>query len=51
MTKEVIIPFTFENNVFSGDFSINRLDYHLGQKFPTFVVGKAIQISINCSIK
>ncbi len=49
-TKEITIPFTFENNVFSGSFSINRLDYNLGKKFPTLVVGKNIQISINCKI-
>lgn len=49
-TKEVSIPFTFENNVFSGSFSLNRLDYSLGKKFPTFFIGKNIQVSINCKI-
>lgn len=50
-TKEISIPFSFENNVFSGSLSINRLDYNLGKKFPTFFVGKTIQISIHCKIK
>lgn len=50
-TKEVSIPFTFNKDIFSGQFSINRFDYDLGKKFPAFVVGKTIQISINCKIK
>lgn len=48
--KEVSIPFTFENNVFSGSLSLNRLDYNLGKKFPTFFIGNHIQILINCKI-
>lgn len=28
--NEVVIPFTFENNVFASRFSVNRLDYHVG---------------------
>ena len=39
--KPVVIPFTFANNVFSGSFEVNRMDYnintaepnHGGQKF------------------
>jgi len=27
--KEVIIPFTFINNIFSGSFTINRIDYNI----------------------
>ena len=50
-TKEVSIPFTFINKVFSGEFSLNRKDYKLGAKFPALIVAKTIQISINCKIK
>ena len=27
--KEIILPFTFENNVFKGGFSVNRMDYNI----------------------
>ncbi|MEM6394732.1 MAG: YceI family protein [Bacteroidota bacterium] len=47
-TKEVRIPFSFEEGAFEGSFSLNRLDYALGKKFPSFIVGKTIQISIFC---
>lgn len=50
-TKAVRIPFTFQNGTLIGDFNINRLDFGLGTKFPTIIVGKTAQISINCKIK
>lgn len=28
--KEIVIPFTFENNYFTGDFTVNRLEYNIG---------------------
>ena len=28
--KEIVIPFTFSNNTFSGSFEVNRLDYGIG---------------------
>jgi polyisoprenoid-binding protein YceI len=28
--KEITIPFTFSNNIFSGKFSVNRMDYGVG---------------------
>ena len=50
-TKSIEIPFNYDNGIFSGHFSINRLDYLLGQKFPSLIVGKTIQISISCKTK
>ena len=32
--KEVSIPFTFENNVFAGNFEVNRLDYNINTAEP-----------------
>ena len=51
VTREVSIPFSFVGGVIKGEFALNRLDYNLGEKFPAFIVGKTIQISINCKIK
>ena len=28
--KEITMPFTFANNVFKGSFTVNRLDYNIG---------------------
>jgi hypothetical protein len=28
--KEIIIPFTFSNSIFKGNFSVNRMDYKIG---------------------
>ncbi|MEM6845437.1 MAG: YceI family protein [Bacteroidota bacterium] len=50
-TQEVKLPFSFEEGVFKGDFSLNRFDYALGKKFPSFFVGKTVQISIHCKTK
>ena len=32
--KEIIIPFTFENNVFKGSIQVNRLDYNINVAEP-----------------
>ncbi len=32
--KSVIIPFTFENNVFKGSFEVNRMDYNINTAEP-----------------
>jgi polyisoprenoid-binding protein YceI len=50
-TNEVSIRFNYKNKSLEGDFSLNRLDYDLGKKFPTFIVGKTVHISINTKIK
>ncbi|MEL0255027.1 MAG: YceI family protein [Burkholderiaceae bacterium] len=50
-TNEVSIPFSHENRSLNGNFSLNRLDFDLGVKFPSFIVGKTVQISINTKIK
>lgn len=50
-SKEISIPFTAQNGALKGGFSINRLDYKLGTKFPTVIVGKTVQISINTILK
>jgi polyisoprenoid-binding protein YceI len=46
-THEVSIPFVYEKETINCDFSLNRLDYNLGSKFTTFIIGKTVQISIN----
>ncbi|GAB5550621.1 MAG: hypothetical protein Sapg2KO_02120 [Saprospiraceae bacterium] len=51
LSKEVIIPFDFKNGTFKGAFSLNRLDYNLGKKFPTFFIGNNIEIAITCKVK
>jgi polyisoprenoid-binding protein YceI len=48
--QEIEIPFQYQEGVFKGLFSLNRLDYNLGSKFPAFIVGKTIQVSINCKL-
>jgi len=49
--KKVNIPFTFSNRVFKGQLEIQRPDHRLGKKFPAFIVGNTIQVSIHCKIK
>lgn len=49
-TKNVRIPFTVKDGTLIGNFNINRLDYQLGKKFPTIIVGKSVQINIHSRI-
>ncbi|GAC1493435.1 MAG: hypothetical protein NVS1B13_23880 [Flavisolibacter sp.] len=32
--KEIVLPFTFENNIFKGKLTINRLDYNVNTAEP-----------------
>lgn len=50
-TKMVRIRFTLKNKTLISNFTINRLDYELGKKFPAIIVGKSVQININSKIK
>jgi polyisoprenoid-binding protein YceI len=50
-TKEISIPLSFSGGVFTGSFSLNRLEYNLGKRFPAFFIGKTIEIYIKCKIK
>ncbi|MEM9078764.1 MAG: YceI family protein [Bacteroidota bacterium] len=45
---ELTIPLEYKNGVFSGIFSLDRMDYDLGKKFPPIFIGKNIEITVNC---
>lgn len=53
VTKTVTIPFTFagsgNNATFKGDFTINRMDYKVGEK-QKMGVGKEVRISLNVPV-
>jgi len=45
--KEIVIPFTFENNTFAGSFEINRLDYNINTAEPAHGASKfKVDISV-----
>ena len=47
VTKSIEIPLTFKNNIFSGKFSVNRIDYHIGSmEGMSKKVGNKIDIQI-----
>jgi len=50
-TQEVSIPFSYDNRLLKGNFLINRLDFDLGKKFPSFIASKRVEVSINANIK
>lgn len=48
VSKKVTIPFTVSNNTLTGNFSINRKTYHVGESTSSFTVGEDIDIIIKC---
>ncbi|WP_073086040.1 YceI family protein [Chitinophaga jiangningensis] len=50
VTREVTIPFTYNNHVFEGKLTINRLDYKIGEGTGTFMVGNEVQMVITCVV-
>jgi polyisoprenoid-binding protein YceI len=48
--KEITLPFTFENNVFKGGFSVNRMDYNINTAEPNHgsqVMKVAIEVPVS----
>lgn len=48
VTRAVTIPFTQEGNMLTGTFSLNRLDYELGESFGTFFISNPVEVTIRC---
>lgn len=51
VTKQITVPFTFENNVLKGTGKINRLDYGVGVETGTAMVGDEVTITVVCQLK
>jgi len=49
--KEIAIPFTFENNTFTGTFVVNRTDYNIGKtKGMSAKVSKELKIRFSVPV-
>lgn len=51
ITKTINLPFTHENNRFSGQIAINRFDYEIGNHLGTFLVEDEVILSIDCIVE
>ncbi|RSK42115.1 YceI family protein [Mangrovimonas spongiae] len=51
VSKTVSIPFTFKNNTFKGQLTINRFHYNIGNDIGTFKVGEEAEVTIICAVK
>ncbi|MEM6724388.1 MAG: YceI family protein [Bacteroidota bacterium] len=49
--QAVSIPFHQNGNTLTGTFKIDRSQFGLGNKFPGFIVGKMIAITIICQLQ
>lgn len=49
VTKEITLPFTFNNNEFTGNITINRLDFNIGPN-GSFMMGKTTDLEIRCVV-
>ncbi|MDX2248596.1 MAG: YceI family protein [Bacteroidia bacterium] len=49
VSKTVTIPFTFENKVFKGTFTVNRLDYEVGKR--NWVMGDDVKITFQIAVE
>jgi len=47
--KEITLPFTFVNNVFSGNFEVNRLDYNVNTAEPKHGAS-VLKVSLNVPV-
>ena len=47
--KEIILPFTFVNNVFAGTFEVNRMDYAINTAEPNHGA-QVLKVSLNVPV-
>jgi polyisoprenoid-binding protein YceI len=47
--KEIILPFTFVDNVFAGGFEVNRMDYNVNKEEPNHG-GSVFKITLNVPV-
>jgi polyisoprenoid-binding protein YceI len=47
VTRIVTIPFAKEGNTLRGTFSLNRLDYNVGEGVSTFLVSNLLEVTIS----
>ncbi|MFK7907005.1 MAG: YceI family protein [Chitinophagales bacterium] len=50
ITKEVEIPFTYSNQQFLGEITVDRLDYGIGPK-GGFMMGRTVDLEIKCVVE
>lgn len=51
VTKIVEIPFTFDDNKFTGRLSVNRFDYKIGEGTNTMMVSEEVSLEIICVVE
>lgn len=51
VTKTIEIPLQVSNKQITGNFTINRLDYNVGESTGTFMVGDQVNLTISCTLK
>lgn len=50
VSKEIELPFTYDNQQLKGTLEVNRLDYNIGPS-GGFMVGKTAELEIICTLK
>jgi len=48
ISKDIKIPFTYENGVFEGTLKVNRFDYGIGSEYSTFTISEEVSVNIKC---
>ncbi len=51
VTRDVQIPFTYNNKTFTGKLTVNRFDYKIGEGTNTFMVGEDAKLEIICKLR
>lgn len=51
ISRDIEIPLTKIENTWISSFQVNRLDYEIGQKYSSFMIGEIISIEVKCLVK
>jgi polyisoprenoid-binding protein YceI len=50
-SQKITVPFTWENGTIKATFTVNRMDFNIGNETSTFTVGNEVLVNVECNLK
>ncbi|MFW5758761.1 MAG: YceI family protein [Bacteroidota bacterium] len=51
VTRIVTIPFSYEDKILTGNFSVERKNYNVGDGFNNFIISDEVGVSVKCVLE
>lgn len=51
VTRIITIPFSYQNKTLTGNFTVKRKDYNVGNNFNNFTISNEVTVSVTCVLE